>query len=247
MRCPDHYRNLHFPLNAYAVALWLNEARVDSLHYGFDPEHGGIFAAQARATEFLLQRLAPPPARVLEVGIGLGQTAERLRARGYDYTGVTPDAQQIAFCASRSPGLRLLESKFEDLSLPNECFDAVIFQESSQYMSTRALLRQASALLTLGGQLVIMDEVESGQIHALLQLASEQGFKLVQQQDVTPRAAPSLDYLFTLISSLRARLLAELGTSERAMDTLLFELEKRRAAYRAGTYAYQFFSLERSS
>ena len=245
MRCPAHFRTLDFPLNAYACALWLEQAQVDYLHYGFSPGDGGMSVAQQRSTDFLLQRMAAPPARVLEVGIGLGSTAKQLRARGFDYTGVTPDAQQIAYCHSFDPTLRLIQSRFNDLSLPKGSFDVVMFQESSQYMATRPLLNMAHALLAAGGQLLILDEVETQRVPDLIALAHECAFALLETQDVTAQAAPSLPFLIGILNRHHAVLLEELGCSERAMATLMQHLEQQRLAYAENRFSYRFFALRK--
>ena len=245
MQCPAHYVSLDFPLNAYACALWLEQGHVDYLHYGFDPNEGGMSVAQQRSTDFLLQRIRPAPARVLEVGIGLGSTAKALRARGYSYTGVTPDAQQIAYCHNFDPSLTLIQSRFNDLALPRGSFDVVVFQESSQYMATRPLLTTAHALLAPAGQLLILDEVETGRVEALTALAHECGFSLLDHQDVTARAAPSLSFLIEILNKHQASLLAQLGCSERAMAMLMAQLNKQWLAYSEQRFSYRYFELEK--
>lgn len=245
MPCPSYFRTLDFPLNAYACALWLEQAHVDYLHYGFNPSDGGMSAAQQRSTDLLLQRIRAAPARVLEVGIGLGSTAKQLCARGYDYTGVTPDAQQIAYCHSFDPSLHLIQSRFNDLSLARASFDVVMFQESSQYMATRPLLTTAHALLADAGQLLILDEVETERVSNLINLANECGFELVETLDVTRMAAPSLNVLIDLLARHRAVLLHELGCSERAMDMLMLQLNKQCLAYQEGRFSYRYFELRK--
>src|SRR4051812_17622954 len=96
------YRDFYYPLNVFMHVLTKEEGRVDDLHYGlFESPDESIGAAQARSTELLLSRLPPPPARILEVGIGLGTTLDRLVRLGYDALGITPDAQQIAIARAR--------------------------------------------------------------------------------------------------------------------------------------------------
>lgn len=243
MQCPHDFRTLDFPLNAYACALWLEQAQVDYLHYGFNPDDGGMSVAQQRSTDFLLQRIRAAPARVLEVGIGLGSTAKQLRARGYHYTGVTPDAQQITYCHRVDPSLILIQSRFIDLTLPRGSFEVIVFQESSQYMATRPLLTTAHALLADAGQLLILDEVETDRIASLISLANECGFELLESTDVTPMAAPSLNVLIGILERHRALLLNELGCSGRAFDMLMLQLHKQRAAYQQGSFSYRYFAL----
>ena len=75
----DLYRNFLFPLNVLTHALVAEEGDVPYLHYGlFEGEGESIQRAQQRSTDVLLARLPPPPSRVLEVGVGLGTTFDRL-------------------------------------------------------------------------------------------------------------------------------------------------------------------------
>ena len=87
-------REFSFPLNVYGALLEWTQGRLDHLHYGlFDRADEPVIQAQERASERLWAQM-PPPCRVLEVGIGVGTTLQRLRERGYDPLGVTPEPAQ---------------------------------------------------------------------------------------------------------------------------------------------------------
>lgn len=89
------------------------------------------------------RRLPKPPARILEVGTGLGTTLARLTRAGYDATGITPDEKQIAVVRSRyGDTVRVEQIAFE--SLASRPFDVVVFQESSQYQAAR-IVRESRA------------------------------------------------------------------------------------------------------
>src|SRR3954471_14841977 len=91
----EHFRGMPFPLNVYAHMLYLEWGKVDYLHYGlFDPGHIDLGAAQAQSSRLVFERLPPAPARILDVGIGLGTTLAALVELGHDATGITPDIQQ---------------------------------------------------------------------------------------------------------------------------------------------------------
>src|SRR3712207_460187 len=113
--------------------LTLEEGGVSALHYGlFEHADEPISVAQERSTELLLSRLPSPPAALLEVGTGLGKTLARLARMGYDAEGITPDEKQIAM----SPiGLRLHHTAFESFET-SRTYDAILFQESSQYIDS---------------------------------------------------------------------------------------------------------------
>lgn len=122
-----------FPLNVYACALSLEHGGDFDLHYGIFCGAMTLRQAQEESTKTLLTLLPLPPARLLEVGVGLGTTAARLISLGYAYTGVTPDKDQIRFCdrTNRAKRGQLVNARFEDFSSPI-LFDAIVFQESSQ-------------------------------------------------------------------------------------------------------------------
>ncbi|MGZ5476641.1 MAG: SAM-dependent methyltransferase, partial [Thermoanaerobaculia bacterium] len=128
------YRGFYYPLNVVMHVLTHEEGGVKYLHYGlFDRKDESIAAAQERSTDLLISRLPKPPARILEVGSGLGTTLARLTRAGYDATGITPDARQIAVLRARyGDELQVEEIAFENLA--SRPFDAVMFQESSQYI-----------------------------------------------------------------------------------------------------------------
>jgi SAM-dependent methyltransferase len=53
----------------------------------------------------LLERLRPPPVRVLDAGCGTGRVAIRLAQRGYDVVGVDLDASMLMQAKADAPGL----------------------------------------------------------------------------------------------------------------------------------------------
>src|SRR3712207_909255 len=97
MAGPLPYRDFYYPLNVLLHVLTLEEGAVEYLHYGlFERSDEAIGVAQERSTQLLLSRLPPPPARLLDVGVGLGTTLNRLTRAGYDTVGITPDDKQVA-------------------------------------------------------------------------------------------------------------------------------------------------------
>ena len=237
------FTRLSFPLNVYARAIALEEGEVRYLHYGLDVDQGGILAAQQRATDYLIERL-PPPCNLLEVGVGLCTTARRLLELGYRYTGVTPDATQVARC--REAGLTVEHNYFEQLPAPPPTpYDLILFQESAQYIHPAALLSQAGALLATDGRVIIADEVSAQVISEAETLIPKMGFEVVRQEDITARAAPSLEYLIETILKHRKALLEGMPIDGVAFGRLLTSLEARRQAYLAGRHRYLFIELRR--
>ena len=182
------YSQLDFPLNVFARSLYLQEGKVDYLHYGFFKENESIsdtlaHEAQQRSTELLLSYLPPPPCRILEIGIGLGTTASQLAQRGYTVTGITPDAGQIVLAekAKIQTKAKALDSTkihfghqsknelkeninfenvtFEAFSAQPESYDVILLQEVAQYIPSLTLFNKAYELLAPEGMILIADEI----------------------------------------------------------------------------------------
>ncbi len=136
------FRDFPFPLNVLLTVLEREEGSVQSMHYGlFETPGESIRAAQERSTALLFSRLPPPPARLLEVGIGLGTTLARLTDMGYAAEGITPDPVQAAAARERfGERIRVQTSPLEHFQTTQR-YDAVVFQESSQYIESGALFR----------------------------------------------------------------------------------------------------------
>jgi SAM-dependent methyltransferase len=73
---------------------------------------------------FVLARLRPPPARVLEVGCGSGELARALSAARYDVTAIDPEAPE---------GEQFRRVSFEEFGEPGP-FDAVIASRSLHHI-----------------------------------------------------------------------------------------------------------------
>jgi len=254
MRQIEHAQ-LEFPLNVYAHCLFLQEGRVDYLHYGlFNPDESVHYffvrLAQQRSTELLLSRLPPPPCRVLEVGVGLGITALQLADMGYTVTGLSPDAAQIEIARQRVGDKVTFECvSFEDFSAPAASFEVILFQESAQYIHSLTIFNNAFELLAESGRLLVVDEVglqrvPTETIHNLPLLtytvaqAERCGFELTEQQDLSAKAAPTVDYLLRVIEKHRAALRTDLDLTAAQLDGLLESLSLYQTKYRQSRYGY---------
>jgi SAM-dependent methyltransferase len=249
------YRQFAYPLNVLVQILLLEEGRVDALHYGlFEDTAEEIGTAQARSTTLLLSRLPPPPARVLDVGCGLGTTLHELMLRGYAAEGVTPEPSQLALAAERyRDGLSIHCVTFEALTPPPVPFDVVMFQESSQYIDAAALFVTAR---TMTERVLVLDEfavrpaVPAGPLHSLarfLDAAAAAGFAPVENLDLSTQAAPTIDYFLARLPRHRERLQEELGISGAHVDTLIDSGQQYRDRYRAGSYGYHLIDLRWTS
>ncbi len=246
------------PLNVYARLLELEEGRADYLHYGlFDDPKMTAGEAQRCATELLWQHL-PPPCKILDVGLGLGTTLNRLQNVGYDATGMTPDATQIAFARHRhGADLPVLPVRFEDFDQDAGHWQAILFQESGQYIDAIDLFERSAHLLTLNGELIVMDEFRrdhcgerAERLHDLeyfLRLAQRFGFECRMQIDLTTRAAPSVDWLLDHSQKNAGILKRELDLSAGRFEAINAALMRYRENYAQGRYGYFFLRLQRVS
>jgi 2-polyprenyl-3-methyl-5-hydroxy-6-metoxy-1,4-benzoquinol methylase len=102
----------------------------------------------------VLQRVAPPPARVFELGCGNGATARRLAAEGYSVTGVDPSASGIKIAKQfESEQLRFaVGSTSDDLAGHHGQFPVVLSLEVIEHCpSARAFMRSFASLIAPGG------------------------------------------------------------------------------------------------
>jgi len=244
---PGAYRDFTYPLNVFMHILTHEEGAAAYLHYGLFEDPGEpLLAAQERSTSLLTSRLPPPPARLLEVGVGLGTTMSKLVQRGYDVTGITPDASQIEMVRARHPHARVQCIRFEDF--PREPFDAVFFQESSQYIEANALFAKAHELTS---HVIVLDEFamgEEGTLHrydAFLDAARAYAFEIAEDLDVSQKAPPTMDYFMTRIPKYRQRLIEDLGLDSQHIDDLLASGRAYIDLYRRGAYAYRLLQFRR--
>lgn len=228
------------------------EGDVRYLHYGlFEHEGEPLLTAQERSTELLLSRLPPPPARLLEVGIGIATTLSRLTDLGYEAEGITPDAHQVAMVRERyGDTLRVHCAPFEtfESAVP---FDAIFFQESSQYIDSEALFRRAARMTS---HVIVLDEFaiqplqEEGALRSrpqFLEAAIRNGFRVQEELDLSSRAAPTMSYFTHRIPAYRERLIADLGLDSQHIDDLVTSGARYRKRYAEGIYGYRLFSLRK--
>jgi SAM-dependent methyltransferase len=246
------YRDFYYPLNVFMHVLTLAEGDVSYLHYGFFEGAGEtIAAAQERSTAMLLARLPPPPARLLDVGAGLGTTLRRLTALGYDALGITPDDRQIAMIRHRhGDAVHARCVRFEDLAESDE-FECVLFQESSQYIDAEALFAKAA---TLTAHVLVIDEFATealeapGSLHPLpefLQAAARHAFTKTEEIDVSEKAPPTIDYFIDRLPTYRDRLVADLGLTDPQIEELIASGRNYRDLYRRGVYTYRLLQFRK--
>jgi hypothetical protein len=245
-----------YPLNVFMHVLTLEEGAVEALHYGlFETPDEPVAVAQARSTRLLLERLPRPPARLLDVGAGLGTLLDRLIGEGYEADGITPDERQVQIMRARyGARARVVCGRFEEweTSEPEtdgRPFDAVIFQESSQYIDSDALWRKVHGLTS---RVLVLDEFALAPVdtpeplHALaefLACAARAGFRVVEERDLSRQASPTIDYFLARIPRQHQALVRDLGVSDQQIADLLASGQRYRALYERGIYGYRLLDL----
>jgi hypothetical protein len=243
------YRDFLYPLNVFMHILTSEEGEVSYLHYGlFEREDEPIGVAQERSTGLLLSRLPPPPARLLEAGIGLGTTLKRLAALGYDVEGLTPDENQIAAVRARhGDALRVHCAPFETFDT-GRTYDTIVFQESSQYIEANALFTRAAALAP---HVLVLDEFALAPVEGLhslaelLEAASRHGFALTEELDLSKQAAPTMQYFKERIPRYRERLIADVGLTDAQYEELMVSGARYIERYATGVYGYRLLQFAR--
>jgi SAM-dependent methyltransferase len=242
------YRDFLYPLNVFMHILTMEEGRVAALHYGlFESSDESIEVAQRRSTELLLDRLPTPPASLLDVGLGLGDTLAELKRLGYRAVGITPDEKQIAAARNRHADLDARCVPLETFEA--EMFDVVLFQESSQYIDSNALWRRMQDLAR--DRVIVLDEFSTtgeGTLHSLqrfLDAATLQGFRKIEEIDFSKKAAPSTQYFLDRLPRYREALIRDVGITSKQVDELIESGENYRDQYVRGIYTYRLLVFER--
>ncbi len=150
---------------------------------------------QANAEKLLdrLEKVAPPPARLLDVGCAEGWFVQAACARGYEVQGLEPD-ERMARKADKTLNIRA--GFFPDALGRAEGFDIIVFNDVFEHLpDVRAAMRACEKHLAPKGILVINFPNALGGIYRLSCVAARLGFsgpfRRMWQQDYP---SPHLTY-----------------------------------------------------
>jgi SAM-dependent methyltransferase len=98
---------------------------------------------------------------VLDVGCGTGTLARRLRAAGYDVTGVDPSEGMLEVMRERSPEIRAVQASGTELPFEPDSFDMVLSVATFHHIAERDAVRKTLAEMTRvsrsDGRIVVWD------------------------------------------------------------------------------------------
>lgn len=207
-----------------ALRLYADVLGLEHLHYGLWDDAprtlDGLKAAQDRYTDHLLGLIGPEVRSVLDCGCGIGSTALKLRARGFDVEGLTPDPYQQERFEART-GLTCHRVRFQEFR-PSRRYDLLLMSESCGYIPLDRVfpaVREAAP----GGRWLLADYFslykdgsklsKSGHLlERFLAEAAGAGLVLEYQEDITDKVTPTLDLARTALDDKAlpaARMLGE--------------------------------------
>lgn len=101
----------------------------------------------------------PPGGRILEVGCGTGQATRPLAQRGFRVVCLEPGPAMARTARDKLvgfPGVRVLESTFEDWPVEGRAFDLVVSAQAFHWVAAEVRFAKASAALGSVGALAVI-------------------------------------------------------------------------------------------
>jgi SAM-dependent methyltransferase len=112
-------------------------------------------------------RPGPPPAAVdwllpagcavaVDLAAGTGLFTLALEGRAGQVVAVEPDERMRRVLAARSPGVRVVDGRAEDIPLPAGCADAVLVSHAWHWFDPKRAVPEIARVLTGGGRLGVL-------------------------------------------------------------------------------------------
>ena len=258
MKIDDLILQLPPPFNYYRLI-----CDSDHLHFGlWLPDDLGLTAegAQERMFEKLGSYLPEPPAKILDVGCGLGFSAHLLASKGFTIMAIDSSPAHIEYAkkmyGNGGANFRRLDYfDNEDAVFGEGVYDALFFQESLQCLHPlHEVMRKARYLLKDRGVVIIGDEICYDQtikpetavhmardIYAAL---SENGFRIIENNKVGKHVIPACEVAIDRLTKRFEDVLSLLDDPN-AESNLRFLLEgwtKRKSWHESGRFGYEIFA-----
>ena len=235
----------------------------DHLHFGLWPDNNPqlpIEDAQQNMFEYLISFLPEPPAKILDVGCGLGISANLLASKGYEVTAITPSSELIEYAKKKYSGngvdFRVSNYFDDDNSIFVEArYDVILFQESTQYLQPldRAI-KKARYLLKDKGLIIIGDEVcydPSIKAETCVHIKkdyiislSENGFLIKKNENLSENVKATYDFIIDNFTANFDKIIAACNNNQQSKDRLRFFLDgwkKQKNWYSEGKIGYGAF------
>lgn len=244
------------PFNFYKIIL-----SGDALHYGYWPEDApelSMEQAQQALTDLLCAQLPPAPARVLDVGCGLGAASAWLHKQGYAVVALAPSDELIAYAEAHNAGPTYLVCGFLDeqplLQAPEQ-YDVIMLQESLQYFSdTQAVFSKIKSLLRdADSRVIICDEVSYNaqtQAHSVVKDPKEiegtfsaLGFYCIYHKKIGKQVLKTCAEAVQRFADKRDELLAASGDTPPGLEHFVQGWQYLREAYEKALMGYEVWTL----
>jgi 2-polyprenyl-3-methyl-5-hydroxy-6-metoxy-1,4-benzoquinol methylase len=212
--------------NDRALRFYNDVLGLERLHYGLwqqdeDLSFDNLKTAQLRYEKLLIDQIPPGSKTILDVGCGTGAMSQTLKQLGFQVEGLSPDINQKQSYSDKV-GTEFHQTRFEDYS-PKHQFEVIMMSESCQYIPLHRLFDQVKATLANQGTWIVCDYfVHNGatgklaasghNLEAFLTKATQHGFELLKQQDITSNVTPTLDLGRDFVN--RCMLAAEIGAEK---------------------------------
>lgn len=199
------------------------------------------------AVDWLLpERRHGRPLTIVDLGAGTGLLSRALASRGARVVAVEPDERMRAVLAARSPGVRVVAGRAEQIPLPDASADGVCVSSAWHWMDQELAVPEITRVLRDGGRLGLVwtsRDRDTAWMHGLsersgLSDARGQAYPRGGHREVTLPAGTPLRDIATAVFPFTRRMTAGtviewLGTYSRVITAS----EQDRDAYFAGVRA----------
>ena len=114
---------------------------------------------------------ARQPLRLVDLGAGTGKLTASLVRLGADVTAVEPDQQMLTELRREMPGVRAVPGHAEEIPLPDGSVDAVLAGQSMHWFDMDRAIPEIARVLTPGGVLAGLWNVDDDRIGWVAELA----------------------------------------------------------------------------
>jgi SAM-dependent methyltransferase len=92
----------------------------------------------------------------VDLAAGTGLFTRALEGRAGQVVAIEPDERMRQVLGTRSPGVRVLDGRAEDIPLPDGCADAVLVSHAWHWFEPQRAVREIARVLTDGGRLGVV-------------------------------------------------------------------------------------------